>query len=164
MAVSPQPSNTSAMKIPCEHPASAAGLWHELIAPCCDLGEESLWLFILDEANNVTAIHPAPSKALGDEWRFKDEVFRASIMAAKPAFLLMHFRPGGIAQPDEFDIARANALIHCSHLGNAELVDYIIVTDRGGDFYSFRDLEELDELPMPFKRKFGKVETTEARA
>ena len=66
------------------------------------------------------------------------EVFRAAIVGAAAAILLMHNHPSGEADPSEADIRVTRDLIRAGQIVRIELVDHVIV-GRG----QHRSLREL---------------------
>ncbi len=124
----------------CDTPAGAAAYWRLHIAPhpWFDPDRECLVVLLLNTRRRVKG-HQLVSTGLLDQILVHSrETFRAAIVAAAHAIIVMHNHPSGDPSPSEADIRATRDLMRAGQLLKIELLDHIIVGHS-----SHRSLREL---------------------
>lgn len=89
------------------------------------------------------------------------EVFKSSILSNAAAFILVHNHPSGRLLPSREDKLATQKMREAGNLLGIELLDHLIVGDKKGHYFSFREenilnnnfyLELLREERKPYER------------
>lgn len=113
----------------CETPQQAADYWHLHIKtnPYFNPEVECLAVLILNTRRRVKGHQLLTIGTLDTILVHSREVFRAAIVAASAAIILMHNHPSGEATPSEADIKVTRDLIRAGQLLKIELLDHVII-------------------------------------
>ena len=67
------------------------------------------------------------------------EVFKSSILSNAAAFILVHNHPSGRLIPSKTDKISTQRMREAGNLLGIELLDHVIVGDKQGKYFSFRE-------------------------
>lgn len=133
----------------CDTPQRAADYWrlhvegHLYFNP----DVECLVALLLNQRRRVMGHHLVSSGLLDTILVHPREVFRAAIVAAAGAVILMHNHPSGESSPSEADIKVTRDLIIASRHIKIEVLDHIIIGRPGGhNLNGYTSLRELGYL------------------
>jgi DNA repair protein RadC len=117
----------------CDNPEGAAGYWRAHIekAPYYNPEVESFIVLHLNTRRRITGHHLVSIGTLDTILVHPREVFRASIIAAAGAIVLMHNHPSGEPTPSEADVKVTRDLIRAGQLLKIEVLDHVIVGKPG---------------------------------
>lgn len=113
----------------CDTPELAAQYWrtHVTTNPCYDPERECLVVLMLNTRRRIKG-HQLVSTGLLDTLLIHPrEVFRAAIVAAASAIVLMHNHPSGEPEPSESDIRVTRDLVRAGQLIKIDLLDHVII-------------------------------------
>lgn len=124
----------------CETPAAAAAYWKLHIATCPYFNPECecFAVLLLNTRRKVKGHQFLTIGTLDSLLVHPREVFRAAIIAAASAVVVMHNHPSGEPQPSAADVKVTRDLIRAGQLLKIELLDHIII--GVGGFCSMREL------------------------
>src|SRR4051794_9762850 len=129
----------------CDQPERAAEYWraHVTAHPAYNPDAECFVVLLLNTRRRVKGHVLVSTGTLDTILVHPREVFRAAIVAAASAIVIMHNHPSGESQPSEADIKVTRELIRAGQLLKIEVCDHVIVGNcqhsslRGlGYFYS----------------------------
>lgn len=125
----------------CVNPEHAAAYWraHVTQHPAFNPDAECFVVLLLNTRRRVKGHLLVSTGTLDTLLVHAREVFRAAIVAAAAAVVLMHNHPSGEPQPSEADICLTRDMIRAGQLLKIEVLDHVIV--GAGDKYS--SLREL---------------------
>lgn len=115
-----------------ETPQDAADYWHRHVtghpyySPDC----ECLVALLLTVRHRVLGHHLVSVGILNEVMAHPREVFRAAIVGAAHAVLLMHNHPSGDPQPSDADVRLNHTLVRAGQLLRIEVLDHIVVGHR----------------------------------
>ena len=130
----------------CDTPQRAADYWHMHVekAPYFNPEVECLIVLHLNTRRRVKGHHLVSTGTLDTILVHPREVFRAAIIAAAGAVVLMHNHPSGEPQPSEADIKVTRDLIRAGQLLKIEVLDHVIIgrenPERPKGYASLREL------------------------
>jgi DNA repair protein RadC len=124
----------------CETPQHAADYWRQCIStmPSYDPDKEWFVALLLTTRRHVKGHQVVATGILDQVIVHAREVFRAAIVSAAHAVVLMHNHPGGDPTPSDADIRITRELVRAGQLLKLEVLDHIIVTP-----FKHRSLREL---------------------
>jgi DNA repair protein RadC len=124
----------------CDSPAQAVEYWRRHIATMPNYDPEKEWFIalLLTTRRRVKGHHVVSVGILDQVLVHPREVFRAAIVSAAHAILVMHNHPGGDPTPSDADIRVTRELIRGGQLLRLEVLDHIIVGPT-----THRSLKEL---------------------
>jgi DNA repair protein RadC len=113
----------------CEQPEQAAEYWrlHIQTGPYFNPEVEGLYTLMLNTRRRVKGHTLASQGTMDTILVHPREVFRAAIVAAASAVIIMHNHPSGDPAPSEADIKVTRDLIRAGQLLKIEVLDHIIV-------------------------------------
>jgi hypothetical protein len=113
----------------CDTPEKAAEYWrlHVENNPYFNPEVECFVIILLNTRRRVKGHQLLSMGTLDTILVHPREVFRAAIIAAAAAILLMHNHPSGEATPSEADIRVTRDLIRAGHLMKIEVLDHVIM-------------------------------------
>jgi len=113
----------------CDTPERAAQYWREHIAtaPAFNPDVEGLYVLLLNTRRNVKGHVLISTGTLDTLLVHPRETYRAAIVGAASAIVLMHSHPSGDPSPSEADIRATRDLIRAGQLLKMELLDHVIV-------------------------------------
>lgn len=133
-----------AMQI-CDTPDGAAGYWraHVETAPYFNPEVECFIVLHLNTRRRIKGHHLVAIGTLDTILVHPREVFRAPVIAAASAIVLMHNHPSGEPVPSEADVKVTRDLIRAGQVMKIEVLDHVIIGKPGhqslrelGYFYS----------------------------
>src|SRR5690242_8146017 len=113
----------------CDTPERAAEYWraHVTAHPASNPDVECLVALLLNTRRRIKGHVLVSTGTLDTLLVHPREVFRAAIVAAASAILIMHNHPSGESQPSEADIKVTRDLIRAGQLLKIEVLDHVIV-------------------------------------
>lgn len=113
----------------CDSPQKAVEYWHRHIAtlPSFNPEVETCVALHLNTRRRVRGHHLVATGTLDTLLVHSREVYRAAIVAASQAVVLMHNHPSGDPSPSEADIRVTRDLIRAGQILKIELLDHVIV-------------------------------------
>ena len=113
----------------CDRPAHAVEYWHRNVAtaPHYNPECECFVVLLLNSRRYIIGHHLVTIGLLDSVLVHAREVYRAAIIGAAHAVILMHNHPSGIAIPSDADIQVTRELIRAGQLLKIEVCDHIIV-------------------------------------
>lgn len=124
----------------CDTPQKAVEYWdrhvkaHPHFNPEC----ECFVVLLLNTRRRIKGHHLVSTGTLDQVVVHSREVFRAAVIAAASAIVIMHNHPSGEPQPSEADIKVTRDLIRAGQLMKIEVCDHVIVGT--GSYLSLREL------------------------
>src|SRR5215468_2000282 len=124
----------------CDTPEKAAEYWWQHIVqhPAFNPEVECFFVLLLNTRRRVKGHALISTGTLDTLLVHHREVFRAAIISASAALVIMHNHPSGEATPSEVDIKVTRDLIRAGQLLKIELLDHIII--GAGEHRSLREL------------------------
>ena len=124
----------------CDNPEIAVSYWrtHVINTPYFNPDVECFIVLHLNTRKRIRGHHLVSIGTLDTILVHPREVFRAALVAATSAILLMHNHPSGEPSPSEADIKVTRDLIRAGQLVKIEVLDHVIVGNP--DHCSLRDL------------------------
>jgi len=115
--------------ISCETPQGAADYWrlHVVNSPYYNPEVECFIVLHVNTRRRIRGHHLASIGTLDTILVHSREVFRAAIIAAASAIVLMHNHPSGDPTPSEADIKVTRDLIRAGQLLKMEVLDHVII-------------------------------------
>lgn len=125
----------------CEQPELAARYWREHVTthPAFNGEVECFVVLLLNTRRRVKGHVLVSTGTLDTILVHPREVFRAAIVGAASAVVLMHCHPSGDPSPSEADIRATRDLIRAGQLLKIEVLDHVII-GAGETFSSLRTL------------------------
>jgi DNA repair protein RadC len=125
----------------CDTPEKAAAYWHLHVSshPYYNPDVECLVALLLNTRRRIKGHILVSIGTLDTILVHQREVFRAAIVSAAAAVVLMHNHPSGDPTPSEADIKVTRDLIRGGQLLKIELLDHVIVGAQGKK-HSLREL------------------------
>jgi DNA repair protein RadC len=80
------------------------------------------------------------------------ETFRRAVIEGSYSIVVAHNHPSGDVTPSEADIKTTRKLHDAGEILNIPLLDHLIITGRGGDFFSFKDNKTQSTLQTARKK------------
>lgn len=124
----------------CNTPAEAVEYWRAHIpsAPHFNPDVECFVVLLLNIKKRIRGHHIVSIGALNETVAHPREVFRAAVIGAAYAVVLMHNHPSGDPSPSEADVRTTKRLVETGQVLQIEVTDHIVV---GHDKHcSFREL------------------------
>lgn len=124
----------------CDSPQKAAEYWRRHIAtlPSFNPEVETCVALHLNTRRRVRGHHLVATGTLDTLLVHSREVYRAAIVAASQAVVLMHNHPSGDPTPSEADVRVTRELIRAGQILKIELLDHVIIA--GERHSSLREL------------------------
>ena len=110
---------------------------------------ESCWVLFLNTRRVVTGIHKLADGTLDTLLVHPREIFRAAIVMAAAAIVLVHNHPSGDTTPSEMDVKITRDVMRAGQLLKIELLDHVVVIPAQtkpagpGNYSSLRELGYL---------------------
>ena len=114
-------------KKPVIHNAQEAA---QLVMDMSTLRQEQVRVILLDNINQVLAIHTIYIGTLTASVLRISEIYREAIIRNCPAIILVHNHPSGDASPSAQDIELTQVLISAGELLDIVLLDHIIIGEK----------------------------------
>ena len=113
----------------CDQPERAAEYWRAHVTghPAYNPDAECFVVLLLNTRRRVKGHVLVATGTLDTILVHPREVFRAAIVAAASAVVIMHNHPSGESQPSEADIKVTRDLIRAGQLLKIEVLDHVIV-------------------------------------
>jgi len=113
----------------CDQPDRAADYWgtHVVHHPAFNPDAECFVVLLLNTRRRIKGHVMVSTGTLDTLLVHPREVFRAAIVAAASAVVLMHNHPSGESMPSEADIKVTRDLIRAGQLLKIEVLDHVIV-------------------------------------
>lgn len=130
----------------CDTPDKAAAYWRDHIIhhPYFNPDVETMMVLLLNTRRRIQGHHLVATGTLDTLLVHPREVFRAALIAAAAAVVLMHNHPSGDPAPSQGDLKTTRDLIRAGQLLRIEVLDHIIMGRFSGD--GSRDCASLREL------------------
>jgi DNA repair protein RadC len=96
-----------------------------------DKKKEHFWVLLLDTRNRVIKMSEVSVGSLNASIVHPREVFKEAISASAASVILAHNHPSGDPQPSKEDIEITKNLVAAGQLMGIEVLDHIIVADKG---------------------------------
>lgn len=124
----------------CENPQNAVDYWRSHIAMSAHFNPdcECFVVLLLNTRRRIRGHHLVSIGTLDTILVTPREVFRAAVIAAASAIVLMHNHPSGEATPSEADIKVTRDLIRAGQLMKIDVCDHVIV--GRGQHQSLREM------------------------
>lgn len=106
---------------------------------------ESFVVVVLDRKNRPIAINTASMGSLTTSIVHPREVFKAAILANGASIILGHNHPSGDVQPSIEDTQITKRLVEAGKLLGIPVLDHIIVSTLGEDYYSYSDNNRMND-------------------
>lgn len=125
----------------CSAPMHALDYWKEHVATAGNFNPdvECLLALTLNTRMRVRGHYIVSIGSLCESVAHPREVFRAAVIGAAYAILLMHNHPSGDPAPSEADRRITRRFSEVGDLIQIKLIDHIIVGDHQTPFFSFRE-------------------------
>ena len=130
----------------CDTPDKAAAYWrtHIVNHPYYNPDVETMAVILVNTRRRIQGHHLVATGTLDTILVHPREVFRAAVISAAAAIVLMHDHPSGDATPSEADIKVTRDLIRAGQLLKIEVLDHVIMgrasIEGGKDHVSLREL------------------------
>jgi DNA repair protein RadC len=113
----------------CDTPERAADYWRQHVTshPAFNPDTECLVVLLLNSRRRVKGHVLVSTGTLDTILVHPREVFRAAIVGAASALIVMHNHPSGESEPSEADIKVTRDLIRAGQLLKIEVLDHVIV-------------------------------------
>ena len=102
-----------------------------------DVGSESaerMYSLLLDTTFRLNGIYEVGKGSVDTCHAEPKEVFKAALVTNSPSFALVHNHPSGVVEPSRDDAALLGKLLAGSQLLGVNIVDFMVIGDRG--YYS----------------------------
>jgi DNA repair protein RadC len=96
-----------------------------------DKKKEHFWVLLLDTRNRIIKTSEVSVGSLNASIVHPREVFKEAISASAASVILSHNHPSGDPQPSKEDIEITKNLVAAGQLMGIEVLDHIIVADKG---------------------------------
>jgi len=133
---------TAYRKMPeCSSPREALEYWKRYIATAGNFNPdvESLVALALNTRMRVRGHYLVSIGGLNEAIAHPREVFRAAVIGAAYAIVLMHNHPSGDPTPSEVDRRITRRFVEVGELLQIKLQDHVIVGDQENPYFSFRE-------------------------
>jgi len=129
----------------CDEPAKAVTYWHECIASDerHNPDVENMVVLMLTTRRKVIGHYIAGVGVLDGVLVHPREIFRAAIVAAAHAIILMHNHPSGDPAPSEADVRVTRDLRSAGRILKMDLLDHVIVGSGDRPWVSMKELGYL---------------------
>lgn len=126
----------------CDNPVLAADYWREHIPSSSWFNPEveCLVVLLLNTRRKVKGHSLVATGTLDTILAHSREVFRAAIVSASSAVVLMHNHPSGDSMPSEADIRVTRDLIAAGKILKIEVLDHVIIGRGNPGYHSLREL------------------------
>lgn len=113
----------------CEMPEQAAAYWRDHIAtaPVFNPDVECFAVLLLNTKHRIRGHHLISIGSLNETIAHPREVYRAAVIGAAYAVVLMHNHPSGDPNPSEADLRMTRQLEQAGHTLHIRVMDHIIV-------------------------------------
>lgn len=131
---------------PGDHPGSVAEYWNAVIAthPYFNPECECFVVLLLNTHRKIKGNHLVSIGTLDTVLAHPREVFRAAVVSASSAIILMHNHPSGNSTPSDADIRVTRELLRAGHILKIEVLDHVIMgratSERPWGYTSLREL------------------------
>lgn len=96
-----------------------------------DRDKEHFWVFHLDSRNRVKLIELVSLGTLNASIVHPREVFTRAVSIRSAQIIVAHNHPTGEVEPSSEDVAMSRRLVDAGNILGIELLDHIIVTEKG---------------------------------
>jgi DNA repair protein RadC len=129
----------------CDTPEKASAYWRAHVAehPYFNPEAECFVVLLLNTRRKIKGHHMISTGTLDTILVHPREVFRAAVICASAAIVLMHNHPSGDATPSESDIKVTRDLIRAGQLLKIEVLDHVIVGRASGETADHVSLKQL---------------------
>lgn len=126
----------------CDNPAPCVEYWNRFVAtePNYNPEVETFVALILNTRRRVKGHCTVATGTMDTILIHPREVFRAAIVAAAAAVVLMHCHPSGDPSPSEADIKVTRDLIRAGQLLKIDVLDHVVVGRGEKPYSSLREL------------------------
>jgi DNA repair protein RadC len=127
----------------CDTPEAAASYWqtHIATAPNFNPEVECFAVLLLNTRHRIRGYQIVSIGSLNETVVHPREVFRAAVISAAYAIVLMHNHPSGEPEPSSADIKVTRMFVEAGKLLRIEVLDHVIVGHQR--HYSFREAGHL---------------------
>lgn len=106
--------------------------------------QEQCWVILLNSKNIPLGRHLCTVGTVAQSLVHPREVFRAAVLAAASAIILIHNHPSGDPTPSEEDRLLTSDMRHVAAIMQINIFDHVIIGNEKADptrigYYSFRD-------------------------
>ncbi len=129
-----------------DSPAVAANYWQQHVTqhPCFNPDVECFVVLLVNTRRRITGHHLVSTGTIDMLLVHPREVFRAAIIAAAAAVIVMHNHPSGEPTPSDADVKVTRDLIRAGQLMRTEVLDHVIMGRACGMFPTgYSSLKEL---------------------
>lgn len=109
-----------------------------------DRMKEHCWVIGMNNKNIIQYIELVSLGTLTSGLVSPREVFRFAISKAMANIIICHNHPSGDTEPSGEDTMITRRLIKCGNLLAIRVLDHIIISAEGGNYYSFKDESFVD--------------------
>ncbi len=102
-----------------------------------DLAHEEFWIILLNRANFVLSKHLISKGGQAGTIADPKIIFNLALLNQASGIMLAHNHPSGNLKPSQADIALTQKMIAGGRLLDLQVLDHLILTDRG--YFSFAD-------------------------
>ena len=130
----------------CDTPDKAADYWrtHVVNHPYFNPEVETMMVLLLNTRRRIKGHHLVATGTLDTILVHPREIFRAAVISAASAVVLMHNHPSGDPVPSDADIKVTRDLIRAGQIMKIEVLDHVVMgqssPDRLQDYASLREL------------------------
>lgn len=110
------------------------------------LDRESLFALNVDVQGTVTCMDVVSIGTVNSTLFSPRDIYKSAILSNSSGIILLHNHPSGNPKPSDEDLLVTRRMIKSSKIMDIRLLDHIIVAGGTGDYYSFREHGELDDL------------------
>lgn len=116
---------------------NSVDVYKALLPVFADLDHEEFWIVMLNRANRITSKQLISKGGQAGTIADPKIIFNTAIQYRAASIILAHNHPSGNLKPSTADISLTNKLISAGQLLDINVLDHLIVTDKG--YYSFAD-------------------------
>lgn len=110
------------------------------------LDRESLFALNVDVQGTVTCMDVVSTGTVNSTLFSPRDIYKSAILSNSSGIILLHNHPSGNPKPSDEDRFVTQQMIKSSKIMDIRFLDHIIVAGGTGDYYSFREHGELDDL------------------
>jgi DNA repair protein RadC len=117
-----------------------------------DQDKEHFYVMHLDSKRHISLVELVAIGVLTDVRIHPRETFRRAVIEEADSILVAHNHPSGDVTPSEDDIHVTRKLHDAGEILNIPLLDHLIISGHGGDFFSFKDNKTQSTLQTERKK------------
>jgi DNA repair protein RadC len=134
--------------------ADAAAVFQGLFAheDNIDQDKEHFYVMHLDGRRHISLVELVAIGVLTDVRIHPRETFRRAVIEGTESIIVAHNHPSGDVTPSDDDIRVTRKLHNAGEILQIPLLDHLIISGHGGDFFSFKDNKRQSTLQTDRKK------------